>query len=306
MLDNRIGIVYTVYVLHTRSEEGVFMNVLQVENLRKEYPKFLLNDVSFNIPKGYIMGFIGENGAGKTTTLKAMLNIISRDGGTVSIFGKNMDENELEIKKDISFMTGKSFYPKRKIREITNIFRRFYSNFDEELYQKYLKKFNLDQEKKMDELSQGMGLKYSITLALSHHAKLIVLDEPTSGLDPVARDSLLELFQTLIEDGEVSILFSTHITSDLEKCADYITFIQNGEIIESLSKDDLIEKYRLINGTSDALDSVKNDLVSFKKNAFGFTGLIKTDLLKENSTIKVGVPSLDDIMIYYAERGATI
>jgi len=282
------------------------MKVLEVENLRKEYPKFILNNISFNIPQGYIMGFIGENGAGKTTTLKAMLNIISKDGGTVNIFGKNMDENEIDIKKDIAFMAGKAFYPKRKIKEITNIFKRFYSNFDEALYQQYLDKFNIDADKKMDELSQGMSLKYSITLALSHHAKLIILDEPTSGLDPVARDSLLEIFQSIIEDGEVSILFSTHITSDLEKCADYITFIQNGEIIESLSKDDLIDKYRLINGASNSLDSIKDDLVSYKKNAFGFTGLIKTDRLKENSAIRVGVPSLDDIMIYYAERGTLI
>ncbi|MBU1094754.1 MAG: ABC transporter ATP-binding protein [Firmicutes bacterium] len=282
------------------------MTMLKVKNLRKEYPKFLLNDVSFDIPKGYIMGFIGENGAGKTTTLKAMLNIISRDGGSVEIFGKNMDENELDIKKDIAFMAGNSFYPKRKIKEITKVFKRFYSNFDDNLYQQFLQKFDLDEEKKIDELSQGMSLKYSIALALSHHAKLIILDEPTSGLDPVARDSLLELFQNIIEDGEVSILFSTHITSDLEKCADYITFIQHGQMIESLPKEDLIEKYRLVNGSLNALDSIQSDLISFKKNAFGFTGLIKTNQLKENNKIKIGAPSLDDIMIYYAERGATL
>lgn len=281
------------------------MNVLQVENLRKEYPKFLLNDVSFNIPKGYIMGFIGENGAGKTTTLKAMLNIIRKDGGHVTVFEKDMDVFEIDIKKDIAFMSGKSFYPKRKIKEITNVFKRFYSNFDEEIYLQYLKKFNLDPDKKMDELSQGMSLKYSIALALSHHAKLIILDEPTSGLDPVARDSLLEIFQGIIESGEISILFSTHITSDLEKCADYVTFIQNGQIIESLAKDDLIAKYRLVNGELDSIDSIKNDLISYKKNAFGFTGLIKKDHLKENANIKIATPSLDDIMIYYAQEGGS-
>lgn len=265
-----------------------------------------MNDVSFSIPMGYIMGFIGENGAGKTTTLKAMLNIISKDGGHVSIFGKDMDEFEIEIKKDISFMSGKSFYPKRKIKEITKVFKRFFPNFDDDLYFKYIQKFNLDQDKKMDELSQGMSLKYSIALALSHHAKLIILDEPTSGLDPVARDALLEIFQSIIEDGEVSILFSTHITSDLEKCADYITFIQNGQIIESLAKDNLIDKYRLVNGGKEAIDDIKNDLISYKKNSFGFTGLIKKEHLKENNSIRVGVPSLDDIMIYYAERGDSV
>ncbi|XMB73033.1 ABC transporter ATP-binding protein [Mycoplasmatota bacterium WC30] len=282
------------------------MNVLNVKNLRKEYPKFLLNDVSFGVPKGYIMGFIGENGAGKTTTLKAMLNIINKDGGQVTIFGEDMDISEINIKKDIAFMSGKSFYPKRKIKEITNVFKKFYQNFDEEIYFQYLKKFDLDQDKKMDELSQGMSLKYSIALALSHHAKLIILDEPTSGLDPVARDSLLEVFQNIIEDGEVSILFSTHITSDLEKCADYVTFIQNGLIIESLPKDDLIDKYRLINGSLDSIDLLKTDMVAYKKNAFGFTGLIKKEHLKSNSALKVGTPSLDDIMIFYAERGTSV
>lgn len=282
------------------------MNVLQIENLRKEYPKFTLNNISFSIPKGYIMGFIGENGAGKTTTLKAMLNIISRDGGTVKIFDKDMTEHELDIKKDIAFMSGKWFYPKRKIKEITKVFKRFYDNFDEELYHQHLRKFNLDENKKIDELSQGMSLKYAITLALSHHAKLIILDEPTSGLDPVARDSLLEVFQNIVESGDVSILFSTHITSDLVKCADYITYIQNGNIIESLSKDDLIDKYRLISGNTSELESVKNDLISYKINTFGFTGLILKDKLGLHSKIRVGAPSLDDIMIYFAEKGGQL
>lgn len=279
------------------------MNVLEVKNLRKEYPGFILNDISFSIPEGYIMGFIGENGAGKTTTLKAMLNVISKDEGSVRIFGKDMAEHELDIKKDIAFMSGRSFYPKRKIKEITKVFKKFYDNFDDEIYHLYLDKFNLDENKKTDELSQGMRLKYAIALALSHHAKLIILDEPTSGLDPVARDALLEIFQEIIESGEVSILFSTHITSDLDKCADYITFIKNGEIIESLAKDDLIEKYRLIHGSTELLDSVKKGVVSYKVNAFGFTALIKKENLKQNANIRVGAPGLDDIMIYYAQKG---
>ncbi|MBU1019889.1 MAG: ABC transporter ATP-binding protein [Firmicutes bacterium] len=279
------------------------MNVLEIKNLRKEYPKFLLNDVSFFIPEGFIMGFIGENGAGKTTTLKAMLNIISKNGGSVRIFNKEMDEHEIDIKKDIAFMSGRSFYPKRKIKEITKVFRRFYENFDEEIYRQYLQKFSLDEDKKIDELSQGMSLKYTITLALSHKAKLIILDEPTSGLDPVARDALLEIFQNIVEDGEVSILFSTHITSDLDKCADYITYIQNGSIMECIAKDDLIEKYRLVSGNKEQLDSVKNEMISYKLNTFGFTGLILKENVKPNPKIRVGAPSLDDIMIFFAEKG---
>ena len=200
-----------------------------------------------------------------------------------------------------------SISTKRKIKEITKVYKRFYQNFDDELYRSYLERFNLDEDKKIDELSQGMSLKFTISLALSHHAKLIILDEPTSGLDPVARDTLLEIFQSIIEDGEVSILFSTHITTDLEKCADYITFIQEGHIIESLSKEDLLAKYRLVSGGLDKLDTIISDLVSHKKNAFGFTGLIKTEhLQKDNQTIRVGAPSLDDIMIYYAEKGGSL
>ena len=278
------------------------MNSLEVKNLTKKYDSFLLDNISFSIPKGFIMGFIGENGAGKTTTIKSLLNVIKKDSGEVKIFGRNIDEHELELKRNIGFVSGDSFYPKRKVKDITDVYKRFYSNWDEQAYQEYLKSFNIDPNKKMDELSKGMKMKYSLSLALSHHAELLILDEPTSGLDPVARDNLLETFQTAVEDGEVSILFSTHITSDLEKCADYITFIKNGKLIESSSKDDLIDKYRLVNGTKEQLSLVESQLISYKENAFGFNGLIKTSDVKANSPINYGQPSLDDIMIYYANK----
>ena len=278
------------------------MEILQVENLTKKYTDFTLDNVSFSISKGYIMGFIGENGAGKTTTLKSILNIVKRDSGKILVFGKDIDEFEVEIKKDISFMTGELFYPKRKVVEITNVFKRFYSNFDEEIYQRYIDKFNINPEKKIDELSRGMNVKYQIALALSHHAKLIILDEPTSGLDPVARDQLLEIFQNIIEDGEVSILFSTHITSDLEKCADYITFIKDGKIISSTSKDELLETYLLVNGDIDFLEKIKSKLISYKNNAFGFTGLIRKEDFIENKELRTGKPNLEEIMIYYSEK----
>ncbi len=279
------------------------MNALEIKNLRKEYKTFTLNDVSFTIPKGYIMGFIGENGAGKTTTLKAMLNIINKETGTVNILGKDLDMHELEIKKEISFMSGEVFYPKRKLKEITSIYKRFYDQWDHQIYKQYITQFKLDENNKIDELSQGMKMKYNISLALSHHAKLLILDEPTSGLDPVVRDNLLEIFQQIVESGDISILFSTHITTDLEKCADYITFIQNGSIIESCSKDELIEKYLLITGDMNLLPKVQSNMIAHKTNAFGFIGLIKTDEYKKIDGIKTGKPSLDDIMIYYAERG---
>jgi len=276
------------------------MYSLDIKNLSKTYPSFKLDDVSFSIPQGYIMGFIGENGAGKTTTIKSMLNVIKRDCGDIIIFGRHIDEDELGIKSDIGYVSGESYYPKKTIREITKVVKRFFANWDDELYQSLLKRFNLNDKKRIDELSKGMQLKYLITVALSHHAKLLILDEPTSGLDPVARDDLLAVFQSIVENEEASILFSTHITSDVEKVADYVTFIKQGKIVESCSKDDLLDKYRLVNGTSDELSSIKDRLISYKTNVFGFNGLIKTENVDDQDTVKVGQPGLDDIMIYYA------
>lgn len=278
------------------------MNSITVEGLSKSYEKFKLENISFSIPKGYIMGFIGENGAGKTTAINSMLNIIKKDSGKVTIFGLNIDENEIEIKNNIGFVSGESFYPKSKIKDVTDVYKRFYKKWNEKIYQEFLIKFGLDPNKKIDDLSKGMKMKYSLALALSHNAKLLILDEPTSGLDPVARDGLLEIFQSLVEDGSVSILFSTHITNDLEKCADFVTFIQKGKLIESCSKDDLIDKYRIVTGTKEELELIKNRLVSYKENAFGFNGLIKTEKVDKNDSFKYGKPSLDDIMIYYASK----
>jgi ABC-2 type transport system ATP-binding protein len=279
------------------------MKVLNVHGLKKRYEKFYLDNVSFSLDEGYIMGFIGSNGAGKTTTLKCILNMIRRESGNVEIFGKSFNEHDISIKQEIAFMTGGSdYYLKRKLKIISGVVKGFYSNWNEEAYRGYLKRFKLDPDKKVFELSQGMRIKYALTLALSHNARLLILDEPTSGLDPVARDNILELFQELVESGEKSILFSTHITSDLEKCADYITYIDNGRIIESTTKDDLLDKYRMVNGSDDDLPKIMDDLVSYKKNSFGFLGLIKTEKLSRYNSINTEAPSLDDILIYYAKK----
>ena len=279
------------------------MTMLNVQGLCKRYDKFYLDNVSFSLDEGYIMGFIGSNGAGKTTTLKSILNIIHNDGGKVEIFGKDFRDNELEMKQDIAFMMGGSdYYLKKKLGTIHGVVKRFYSNWDDDAYARYLKRFKLDEDKKVEELSQGMRIKFALTLALSHNAKLLILDEPTSGLDPVARDNLLELFQELVEDGKKSILFSTHITSDLEKCADFITYINNGKIVESRTKDELLESYRLVNGSQEDLETMKSDLVSYKKNSFGFMGLIKTGKLGNYQHLNTEPPALDDIMIYHSRR----
>ncbi|PKN97894.1 MAG: ABC transporter ATP-binding protein [Chloroflexi bacterium HGW-Chloroflexi-4] len=279
------------------------MEILSVKNLKKHYPQFDLKDVSFSLEQGYIMGFIGSNGAGKTTTLKSMLGMVHKDSGTVSMLGMDFAQHELEIKQHIGFMFGGvDYYAKTKIRTITDVVRRFYHEWDDSIYQKYMKRFALDDNKRPSELSSGMRIKYSLVLALSHRAKLLLLDEPTSGLDPVARDNLLELFQEFIEDGERSILFSTHITSDLEKCADYITYIERGCIIESRTKDDLLQAYRLVKGTSEQLAPLQARLIASKSHAYGFSGLIKTAELDPGDRLEIEEPTLEDIMIYYAKK----
>lgn len=280
------------------------MEMLSVQNLNKRYEKFELKDVSFTLDSGYIMGFIGSNGAGKTTTLKSMLNLVRKDGGYVRMLGKDFTQNEIDLKQEIGFMFGGvDYYLKSRVRNITGVFRRFYANWDDGTYEAYIRRFGLDENKKVEELSSGMRIKYSLTLALSHRAKLLILDEPTSGLDPVARDDLLELFQELIEDEERSILFSTHITSDLEKCADFITYIKNGRIIEDCSKDDLIASYRMIQGSREQLKGLLPGLIAYKEHAFGITGLIRTGDLINAEGITSEPPSIEEIMIYHEKRG---
>ncbi|MFC5407646.1 ABC transporter ATP-binding protein [Cohnella soli] len=279
------------------------MLALDVRNLYKKYPHFQLKDVSFQLEKGYIMGFIGANGAGKTTTLKSILKMIQTDSGEIRILGKNIAEHELELKQEIGCaFGGTDFYTRTKIKTLTDVVKKFYTNWNDDTYSNYLRKFKLDENKKIAELSTGMKVKYNLALALSHGAKLLVLDEPTSGLDPVARDDLLDIFQELVLDGEVSILFSTHITSDLEKCADFITFIANGQIIASAEKDDFKESYRLLSGSESQLPQVKEQLISYKVNSFGFTGLIHANDFDSSTDIKATTPSLEEIMIYFAKK----
>ena len=209
------------------------MAVLSVKNLCKNYPAFSLKNVSFEIEKGSIMGFIGRNGAGKTTTLKSLLNLVSPDSGTIEFFGLPLKGNEAQIKQKVGYVVSTDgYYKKKKIAQITNVTKTFYENWDEEAYQHYLQVFKLDPQKSPAQLSEGMKVKYSISLALSHKAELLILDEPTSGLDPISRAELLDIFNQLKAKG-ISILFSSHITTDLDKCADTITYIKQGAILYS-------------------------------------------------------------------------
>lgn len=279
------------------------MLALDIRNVNKTYPNFQLRNVSFQLEKGYIMGFIGANGAGKTTTIKTILNMTRMDSGEIHVLGRNMAEYELELKQEIGYaMGGVDFYTRSKLKTLTNVIKKFYSSWDEATYRNYLRKFKLDENKKIAELSTGMKVKYSIAIALSHGAKLLILDEPTSGLDPAARNELLDIFQGLVADGEISILFSTHITSDLEKCADYITFIVNGQIVRSGEKEEFKESYLLLNGAATQLNQVKDRLISYKMNSFGFTGLIPTRDFDTSWNIKAATPSLEEIMVYFAKK----
>jgi len=276
------------------------MEILSVQNLSKHYEKFDLKDVSFTLEEGYIMGFIGRNGAGKTTTLKSMTRLVHPDSGRVNMFGLDFATNELQCKQKIGFMLGGvDFYPKKKLGTIAAVTSRFYSQWDDTEYQRCLDRFELDPEKKIDELSAGMRVKFSLTLALSHQARLLILDEPTSGLDPVSRDELLLLFQNLIEDGEHSILFSTQIISDLEKCADFITYIKDGTIIAKTDKDSFLGAYRLVSGSVDQLNAgLKSKVIGLREHKFGFEGMIPTADLPVASSLKVTAADLEDIMIH--------
>lgn len=214
------------------------MHLCEVKNLRKTYPSFALRDLSFQLNAGRIVGFVGRNGAGKTTTIKSMLGLVHPDGGEVLYLGLPFWEHEKEIKQRIGYSTGAvSYYPRKKIRDIVSVTKTFFSSWDDEAYREYLSLFALDERKTPSELSEGMKVKLNLLLALSHRAEILILDEPTSGLDPFSRDELLDLFTQLKRRG-VAVLFSTHITSDIEKCADDILYIRNGELFANQSTED--------------------------------------------------------------------
>ena len=219
------------------------MGIVELNNVCKTYPSFRLDNISLSLEKGKITGFIGRNGAGKTTTIKSMLNLIHADSGEIRYFGIPLIGNETEIKQRIGYSTGTvSWYPRKTVKQIIDVTRNFYPNWDEEACRRYMQMFNIDENKKPMELSEGMKVKCNLLFALSHGAEVLILDEPTSGLDPFSRDELLDLFMTLREHG-VTILFSTHITSDLEKCADNIIYISNGKIRADCQKSDFMNNY---------------------------------------------------------------
>ncbi len=279
--------------------------MLQVDGLCKSFDSFQLKNVSFTVPSGAIVGFIGQNGAGKTTTLKCIMRSVFPDSGRVTVDGKDMGENETECKKLISFSSGTfEYYRNKKLREIVAAVKPFYDNWSDGDFNRYCARFNLDVNKRVKELSAGMKVKFSLALAMSHNAKVFIFDEPTSGLDPIARDELLDVFRDIVEDGDKSILFSTHITADLEKCADYVLFIKDGQIIVDSEKDALLDNYALIKGGADELtDELTRRLIAYKQHQFGYVALIARSKIRSTDKFVTEKPTLDDIMVYFNKRG---
>ncbi|WP_042347293.1 ABC transporter ATP-binding protein [Bacillus massiliigorillae] len=277
--------------------------IVNVENISKDYGNFKLQNVSFQVPKGSIMGFIGENGAGKTTTLKMILNLIKKDSGNITLFGMDHIKHEKQIKEDIAVVFEESyFYNELTTKDIAKLMRKVFHNWDDPLFNSYLMKFNLPSHKMIKEFSKGMKMKLSIATALSHHPKILILDEATSGLDPVIRNEILDVFLDFIQDEEHSIILSSHITTDLEKIADYITFINDGKIIFSKSKDELIYEYGVLKcGIHDFQNIDSSDIIGYRKSEFGYEILVqnrKAIALKYPNFI-IDSANIEDIMLYY-------
>ncbi len=276
---------------------------IEVRNLTKEYENFKLENVSFNVGKGTIMGFIGENGAGKSTTIKAILNLIKKDNGLITVLGKEINRNEKGIKNELGIVLNYgNFNEKLNVKAINKIMKNIYKRWDDDVFYKYIEKFNIDTSKKIEEFSKGMKMKLSIAIALSHKAKILILDEATSGLDPVARDEVLDILMEFIQNEENSILMSSHITSDLEKIADYITFIHNGKIIFSENKDKLIYDMGVVKCTEKQFKTIEvQDRMFYKKGIFNYEVLIdnRDEFSKKYPSLVINNSNLEEIMLFY-------
>ena len=282
-------------------------NILEIKNLCKNYKKFKLSDVNINLPRGYIMGFVGANGAGKTTTIKLIMNMIKRDSGEIKVFDKDNIQYELQIKDKIGYVgETQVFYDEMTVRWTADFARRFYSNWDDEFFKQLLKKFNVDSNKKINELSKGMKMKTSLSIALAHNPELLILDEPTSGLDPIVRDELLSVLMEFIQDERRGVFFSSHITSDIEKIADYVTLIDGGKIILSEVKDDILERWKLVKGDINKVNYYKRDLIGLQVTRTGFEALINDiknfESKYDTSSIVIDNANLDDILLHLSRK----
>jgi ABC-2 type transport system ATP-binding protein len=284
-------------------------NALEIKNLGGSIGKFSLSDANFSVEKGTIMGFVGRNGAGKTTLIKTILNMIPKTYGEVLFDGIPMYGNEEIVKAKIGVVFDSLIYPLNlKPKKIKKMISPFYKSFDSMRFDELMKRFELDPSEKLSTYSKGMQMKFGVIMALCHNPELIILDEPTAGLDPIARADVMDLLLELMQKEERSILFSTHITSDLEKIADYITMIDNGKIIFSKGKDEMLDTYALAHVDKEVMtDTIKSELIGIKETTFGYEGLCtKGSKFQNVSGIKTVRPTIEDIMLYMGaknERG---
>ncbi|MCH5204465.1 MAG: ABC transporter ATP-binding protein [Oscillospiraceae bacterium] len=280
-------------------------NILEISGLNKAYDGFALKDVSFSLPKGFIMGFVGENGSGKTTTIRSILNMAKIDSGKITVFGLDSVSDTIEIKERLGVVFDSLYLAEHlNIKQIEQQLKPFYKDWDSGEFFRRIKEFDLPENKKVGDFSKGMKMKLMIAIALSHNAELIILDEPTSGLDPVARDELLDILTEYIEDENRGVLFSTHITADVERIADYVTILHNGKVWYTGTKDELSEGYAVIKGAeNDIPPEIKSRLIGFHAYRNGFDALIKTDdLAGIPDTLEYEKASIDEILVYIAKE----
>ncbi|WP_419741673.1 ABC transporter ATP-binding protein [Paraclostridium dentum] len=282
------------------------MNAIDIKNLNKTLEDFKLTINDIEIKKGYITGFIGPNGSGKTTTMKLIMNMLKKDSGTIKIFGKERKVDDLEIKETIGYIGDVSGYmQENKLKNIKKAIKPFYKNWDEQLYKKYIMQFKLNENKVYKELSKGQQKKFELVMVLSHHPKLIIMDEPTANLDPLVRNEFLEILQEHIEKEEATVFYSTHITSDLDKVADFLIFIYEGNIILSGNKEDILENHKIIRGNKELLDiDTKKELISYTENSFGFNGMtsnVKYAYEVFGEEVVYDNANLEDILMYYTK-----
>lgn len=276
---------------------------LKLDNVCKTYEMsdFVLENVSFAVPMGSVMGFVGENGAGKTTTIGCILNTLSRNSGSIQLFGKEMQDKDTELRNEIGVVYDGDNFPKYlTARQLSNIMEGIFSKWDDALFQKYLHAFHLNEKQKIGKYSKGMTMKLAIAVALSHHPKLLILDEATSGLDPIMRDEMLDVFLEFVGSDDHSILLSSHITSDLEKIADYITFIHQGRIILTESKDNLIYKYAILRCKEKQFESLdKNDILAYRRQDYQIDVLVdnKEAAKRKYAGVVIDCATIDEIML---------
>ena len=280
-------------------------NTIDVKNVSKTYPGFQLDNISFTILEGMIVGLIGENGAGKTTTLKAILNMIEVDGD-IKVFGKDIKKNEKEIKEELGVVLDDSFLSEYlTAKQMNKVMKQFYKTWDEDKYFEYLKEFQLPEGKLVKEFSSGMKMKLKIATALSHHPNALILDEPTSGLDPIIRNEILDIFRKyILEHENRSVLLSSHITTELEQIADYIIFIHKGKIIFNLPTTDLLENYGIVKCNEQEFQSLeKKDYISYRKDKYSYQVLVsdKDSVKKKYKFAVIDKPSIEDIMLLYVK-----